>query len=138
MHFSTFECRASLTRRKGKSTIERFVQHAELYGLPRSRSFQLGERTLIPATETRGAFATIPVDVEEQLGFRFPSGYERTGAAAGAAGGSAGGDDESGASDVQTSRYVFTLMQERRPPLAGCWLLRDLLPVRDYVVFDSV
>ena len=78
--FCTYECRAALTTRKGYKdpTGDRFVQHAEVYTLLGCSEFALvAESTLIPGTPTRGALATIAVDVAEALGFRGPSGHER-------------------------------------------------------------
>jgi hypothetical protein len=65
--FTTYLCRAALTSRKGyKSGVERFVEYAELYTLLGCLSFALvGEPTIIPATQTRGALASISVDVTE-------------------------------------------------------------------------
>jgi hypothetical protein len=55
--FTTFECRAALTTRKGaRSGPDKFVEHAELWTLPGCRSFELcGDASIIPGTQTRGA-----------------------------------------------------------------------------------
>ena len=31
------------------------------------------------------------------------------------------------------TRFWFSLEQERRPPLAGCWLLKEILPLKKTV-----
>eukprot|EP00962_Isochrysis_galbana_P016263 scaffold4655_cov115-Isochrysis_galbana.AAC.6 len=31
--------------------------------------------------------------------------------------------------------YRFTLIKERRPPLDGCWLVREVLPMRHHMLF---
>lgn len=127
-HFTTYECRAALTARKGyKSGVERFVQHAMLYSLVECRSFRLvGEPTIIAGTQTRGAMASLAVDVQYDPGFRFKSGFERRAPPA---------DADDGASEGE--RYLFTLQQERRPPLAGCWLVRSLMPAREHMLFNG-
>ena len=126
-YFTTYECRASLTSRKGyKSGVEKFVEHASLFALPGCTSFQLvGEPAIIPATQTRGALASVGVDVVEQLSFRFASGFERS---------SAPTDDSQG---TRTERYLFQLAQERRPPLIGCWMLTSIMPARDHMLVNG-
>ena len=123
--FTTFECRCSLTTRKGAfSGIDKFVEHAEVYTLKGCLSFALvGEPTLIPGTMTRGAICTISVDVSEALTYRGPSGFERHAPA------------DSG--DVHTERYRFQLSQERRPPLQGCWLVTSVMPNREHMIFNG-
>lgn len=124
--FTTFECRAQLTTRKGKNTIGRFCQYAELYTLLGCMSFALvGDVTVIPATQTRGAIASIAVDVTEVLGYYGPSGFERQ---------QQRDPRESG--EVKVERYRFQLQQERRPPLAGCWLVTNILPMREHMMFN--
>lgn len=126
--FSTYECRASLTSRKGyKSGPDKFVEHVvtNLWTLVGARSFSLcGEPTVNAGTATRGAFAVAAVDVEETLGFRFASGHER-------------GQEGRGGPDTRTERYRFLLCQERRPPLTGCWTVQSVLPMRQHVIFDG-
>ena len=122
---TTFECRCALTTRKGAfSGMEKFVQHAELYTLKGCLSFAMvGEPTIIPGTMTRGAICTISVDVSEALAFRGPSGFERIRPA--------------NEGDVRTERYRFQLQQERRPPLAGCWLVTSIMPNREHMMFNG-
>jgi hypothetical protein len=123
--FATYECRAALTARKGKETVERFMKYAEspaLVALLGCRSFKLlGEPTVIVGTQTRGALATQVVVVEETLGFRFRSGHERP--------------EAERAEETRSERYLFTLTLERRPPLQGCWLVKELLPMRHHMMF---
>ena len=79
--FCTYECKAALTSRKGykDETGKNFTKHAELWTLKGCQGFRLvGESTIIPGTPTRGALAVIAVDVDEGIGFRFASGFERT------------------------------------------------------------
>ena len=136
--FTTYECRAALTSRKGyKSGVEKFVEHASLFALPGCLDFSLaGEPSVIPATQTRGALASVGVDVVEQLSFRFASGFERSSAAV----------DESEGMETRTrtedallgrERYLFQLAQERRPPLAGCWMVTSIMPAREHMLFNG-
>ena len=157
-NFCTFECRASLTAREGyKSGPERFAQKAMLWALPGCTSFgMLSEPSIIPGTQTRGAMASVAVEVCEQACFYYRSGHERGDADAGGAwvdplqrgvdggsgisssgsegggGGGGGGDgDSAGEGELRCERYLFQLTQERRPPLAGCWLVSSLMPARE-------
>ena len=142
-NFCTYECRASLTAREGyKSGPERFAQKAMLWALPGCHSFKLlGEPTLIPGTQTRGAMATLAVEVCEHASFYFRSGHEggAVGAQAwvdplqrGVEGSSDGGrEEDSDSCELRCERYLFQLTQERRPPLAGCWLVSSLMPARE-------
>ena len=66
--------------------------------------------------------ATAAVDVSEALGFRGPSGFERAMPDAG---------------DVRVERYRFELVCERRPPLAGCWLVSSIMPMREHMMFNG-
>ena len=123
--FATFECRAALTARQGKSSVERFVEYANLYSLLRCPSFSIvGEATIIAGTQTRGALASLAVDVVEPIGFRFPSGHERP-------------PSSEVQPPIRTERYQFTLSQERRPPNAGCWMVHAVLPQRMMFNGDS-
>lgn len=123
--FATYECRAALTARQGKDSVERFVQHANspaFISLLGCKSFALcGEPTLIPGTPTRGSMATVVVEVEEDLGFRYRSGLERP--------------EGERALKSTKEKFLFTLVQERRPPLQGCWLVKEVLPMRHHMLF---
>ena len=151
-NFCTFECRASLTARGGyKSGPERFAQKAKLWALPGCHSFELlGKLSMIPGTQTRGAMASVAVEVCEQASFYYRSGHERgdakgseawvdplqrgvDGGSGGGDGGSGGGEsgDNAGECELRCERYLFQLTQERRPPLAGCWLVSSLMPARE-------
>ena len=37
----------------------------------------------------------------------------------------------------QLVHYLFTMQQERRPPLAGCWLIKSIIPVREHELVRS-
>jgi hypothetical protein len=139
--FTTYACRASLTSRRGSSGgngceadcaahIENFVQEGtaslvqSLYPLMRCPAFSIGESTLVPATPTRGAIATMVVAVRVGENFRHPSGFAK-GEQAQTSLYAASSTDEEGSELVR-----FTLQQERRPPLQNCWLITEILPAR--------
>ena len=124
--FMTFECRASVTARQGARTPERFAQFASIPGfaaLVGCSAVDIPSRpTMFEAVPpTRGAMASLVVRVRERaLGRRFASGFERF--------------DDGGASDAADSeppprehRLRVVLEQQRRPPSAGCWLVREVL-----------
>ena len=166
---------AQLTGRRGCSDgPEQFAREAMLGALPGCDSFSLsGEGSFIPATQTRGAMATVMVEVSASQGFRFPSGFERTHPAKPAAAPKpaatpkpaakpvvlddkrtpdpkmseavsdndepTGGDEPAGAADAgqEVERFQFTMSQERRPPLMGCWLVKNIVSVRRYQLFGA-
>ena len=124
-NFATFECRAALTARQGKNSVERFVEYANLYSLVGCPGFSLvGDVTIIPGTPTRGALASLAVDVVEPVGFYFPSGHERP-------------PTNELQPPISTERYQFTLTCERRPPLTGCWLVQNVLPMKHHMMFNG-
>ena len=128
-YFATSECRAALTARRGIEELDRFVGHANsqaLQPLLRCSDFDVGEPILIPGTPTRGAITTFVVTVwDKTTPFRHHSGFERQ----------ANLEDcwlaEAGTSPSDRTELVrFTLQQERRPPLQGCWMVKEILPLR--------
>lgn len=77
--FATTECRYTLTGCRGRTQgREVFAKEAWLWALPGCDLFGLAETSTIPATQTRGAMATVMVEVLEAKSFRFRSGFERT------------------------------------------------------------
>ena len=126
--FSTNECRAALTARRGTDEMDAFVEHSNsqaLQPLLRCSAYDVGEPKLIAGTPTRGALCTYVVTVwETSTAFRHHSGFERR----------ANledcwlADDSTGSERAEEVR--FTLQQERRPPLQGCWLVKEILPLR--------
>lgn len=83
--------------------------------------------TLLPGTMTRGDMATVVVAVSEPGGgYRFrQSGYPRP----------AGKESTGSGTGEEEELYLFTLQKERRPPLLGCWMLKELLPMRHHMMF---
>lgn len=137
--FATYECRAALTARRGSSagnggeadcaaSLERFLGMYEeasmqaLFPLVRCPSFTIGDPTLIAATQTRGAIATLVVAIGGGEEYRYRSGFAKGEAA----------DASPYAAAAQSGEELvrFTLQQERRPPLQGCWLVSEVLPAR--------
>ena len=86
--------------------VQPFVRAAEI---------RRSEATIIAGTPTRGDMATVAVDVAIDAGFRHPSGFERR-------------DDDDGRRELL--RFGVCLQKERRPPLAGCWLVTEILDAR--------
>jgi len=130
-HFSTYECRAALTARRGKENIENFMRECTqrptqaLYPLLRCAAFTIDEPTVIAGTATRGALATVVVALHTAPGFRFPSGFERL-----RDDGVQRTRDDGERTRDEDELVRFTFQQERRPPMEGCWLLKELLPQR--------
>ena len=99
----------------------RGVREAESFVQPllRCSAFDIGEPKFIPGTPTRGALATYVVTAwDRATAFRHHSGFER----------------RTSLEDCwfaeRTEQVHFTLQQERRPPLQGCWLVKEILPLR--------
>ena len=69
-------------------------------GLANCEEFNIEEPNVIAGTPTRGALCTMIVKVKCRDAIPMPS-----------------------------RRFLWTLQQERRPPLAGCWLIREVLAV---------
>ena len=146
-NFCTYECRASLTAREGyKSGPERFAQKANLWALPGCHSFEmLGDPTLIAGTQTRGAMATVAVEVCEHACYYFRSGHEGADASEawvdplqrGIESSEHASSRSEGGSELRCERYLFRLTQERRPPLQGCWLVSSLMPAREMYLSDG-
>jgi len=124
---------------------------AALVGLLRCASFKLlGDVTLLPGTLTRGDMATVIVAVSEPVGYRFKqSGFARPSRAEQPRWASwiqgdglsrelehgALGEDDGVSEHVEAELYRFTLVKERRPPLGGCWLIKEIMPMRHHMLF---
>ena len=72
-----------------------------------------------PAKVPRGALATQVVTVVEERGFRTSAGLERK-------------PEDQG---THSEDYLFTLQQERRPPLAGCWMVKEMIMMKHHMIF---
>lgn len=108
-----------MTARKGGDTVERFCKYGELSPALQpfmgAQRIELGNATLTPGTMTRGALASFPVLVfgADALGIQHSSGFIR---------------QEFG--DPPQTNMVIRLEQQRRPPLQGCWLVKEVLDIR--------
>ena len=152
--FATCECRATLTGRPEHlyDGPETFVHEALLWGLPGCDQFAfIDSSPEIPATATRGAMATVTVQCVENVGYRFRSGFPRH---AGEPYEPEHPEYEAGRAEASPSPvesyarvpepvsmshaastddqqravlYKFTLAQERRPPLTGCWMIQSIV-----------
>lgn len=118
--FFTWECRKTVTARKGGDTISNFCK----YGLlsPALQPFMgastiiVGEETITPAKPPlRGSIASFPILIKtaDVLSVRYMSGM-----------------DKNGVSLPPEIQMVLRLEQQRRPPMQGCWLVREVLDVR--------
>ena len=118
--FMTFECRASVTGRQGARTPERFAEYANIPGfaaLVRCSSVEITSNTTVfPAKPPmRGALASLRVSAfERALGDRYASGHLRA-------------DIPFSTPPPREHNLRIVLEQQRRPPLAGCWLVREIL-----------
>uniref|UniRef100_A0A7S2XKT3 Uncharacterized protein n=1 Tax=Attheya septentrionalis TaxID=420275 RepID=A0A7S2XKT3_9STRA len=119
--FFTWECRKAVTARQGGDTVERFCQYGLLSPalqpmMGATRIVVGDDGTLTPGTPTRGALYSFPITVygASNLKFQYSSGHLREGI-----------HTESPRTDL-----VLRLEQARRPPLTGCWLVREILDVR--------
>ena len=118
--FFTWECRKVVTARRGGDTVERFCQHGLLS--PALQPFMgayridIGNVTLTPAQPPlRGALASFPIVIQGAPIFsaQHMSGMERNGVGI-----------------PPETHMVMRLEQQRRPPMQGCWLVREVLDVR--------
>lgn len=117
--FCTFEAKSALTARRGARTMERFMKYATspaFAKLVNARSFEILEETLIAGTPTRGDMASIIVAVDD---------WESDGVA-----------DEYGEHE-DARRFRWLLQQERRPPLEGCWLVREVISLDEQYLFNG-
>jgi len=153
-HFTTPQGRVSIapppprSGLQGGVSLEYWMDNAAssaLGALTFCSSFKLvGEPQITPATNTRGQFATILVEVgnspledesDKRAALRVlanaPDSFlEEVQAIV-----------RSGSMDLPVppvenqikTRFWFSLEQERRPPLAGCWLLKEILPLKKTV-----
>ena len=121
----TFECRKAVTARQGASTVERFVEYGRLspalMPFMHCEALRWGRPTVTPATTTRGALASFPVEILRGKGIRHASGFQRA---------DVNPDDVRDDEDYTSTRFVVRIQQQRRPPLQGCWLISEVLDVR--------
>jgi len=120
--FMTWECRKAVTARQGADTVERFVEYGSrspmllpLIGAASLNVQRKEDVAVIPGTPTRGAMCTVRVDA-----WCMTYGASLSD--------SVGGGSDS--AELSATTYAVQLQQERRPPMSGCWLIRDLVDVR--------
>lgn len=118
--FLTWECRKTVTARMGGDSVERFMKYGErspaLQPFMGATRLEWGEGTHTPATLHRGELISFPVAIHGSSTFQFQhsSGFIRP-----------------GISDAPpVTEMVVRMERERRPPLQGCWLIREVLDVR--------
>lgn len=118
--FFTWECRKIITARQGGDTAERFGTYGALS--PALQPFMgasrivVGEGTLSPGTATRGDIISFPLTVHcaPVMAFQHSSGLIR----------------DRIRKSPPVLRMAMRLEKARRPPLQGCWLIREVLDVR--------
>jgi hypothetical protein len=118
--FFSWECRKLVTARRGGDTVDRFIEHGllspALQPFMGAQRVDIGEGTLTPPRPPlRGALVSFPIVIHGAYIFsvKHMSGMERQGVAA-----------------PPATHMVMRLEQQRRPPMQGCWLVRELLDVR--------
>ena len=123
-NFCSWECRKAATARRGADTLDRFVEFSDVL-LPFLNAVKVAvEKTpegikVTPGTPTRGALCFVRVNAYTSK-MVVPGGE--------------GNEDD--ASLVPTS-FVVQLQQERRPPLQGMWLIREITDVRHAFAGDA-
>jgi hypothetical protein len=125
--FLTWECRKTVTARRGADAVERFVLFGSL--APALQPFMgasyisLGEPTYLPAQPpSRGAIMSFPILIRghPSLCRQHPSGLQRSGIT----------------KSPPETKMVMRLEQQRRPPNLGCWLVREILDIRHVFAGD--
>lgn len=117
--FLTWQCRDAVVSSRTATPIE-FRKRAALSPVLQpfmgATKIQLGKRTMSPGTATRGDIVSYPVVVHgaKVSAFQHKSGLIRDRVAAG----------------PPRVDMVIRLEKARRPPLAGCWLVRDIVDIR--------
>lgn len=107
--FSSDQCRAALG-----GSFKEFTEYAQnptfqyLITTPSYHLVSLGP--IIPGTAHRGSMQTILMEVENKLEDE---------------------DDDDSASTTTPRRFLWTLRQERRPPRQDCWLIHEVLYVKN-------
>ena len=79
----------------------------------------LGEPTVIPPTQTREGLATVKIEVNPRTSSRLLSRLSSSSASVER---SLAADGEA---PLPPRQFVLSLEQQRRPPLQGCWLLKE-------------
>lgn len=113
--FMTLEARVSASgagRQLENRGVDLFVERGGLF--PSLRPFigasklEFGEVTIIPATQTRGAMASVSVKVvfSPLTATRHPCGIPREAVV-----------------ELPESAFAIRMQQQRRPPLSGAWLI---------------
>jgi hypothetical protein len=107
--FSSDQCRAAL----GGSFMEftEYAQNPTFQYLITSPSYSLVSiGPIIPGTAHRGSMQTVLMEIDSKMNEN---------------------DDTSSSSETARRRFLWTLQQERRPPLQDCWMIREVLYVKN-------
>jgi hypothetical protein len=118
-HFSSDNCRAALG-----GSLDRFSQYAEnpiFAYLVHCVAYDIvSVGPLIQGTATRGAMQTVLLDAHQRQ--HYPKNHPPRGAT---------GETSTTTHQEATKRFLWTLQQERRPPRQGCWLIREVIYVKN-------
>ena len=125
--FFSWECRKAVTARQGGDSLERFVEHGKrspaLQPFMGAHRIHLGEGTYTPPPTPphRGAMVSFPIVLHSAPIFsvHHMSGMNRT-----------------GVTTPPELHMVMRLEEQRRPPMQGCWLVREVLDVRHFFAGD--
>ena len=93
--------------------MERFVEYASSPAfscIVNCRDFEVSLPRITPGTQTRGPMATVMVQVR---------GWQDDG------------------SEEEGQRVRWTLEEQRRPPLSGCWMVREVIAMQDWFLFNG-
>lgn len=127
-HYLTYECRKSVTARRGGDTVEAFCRHGLLspalqpFMGARRVEIDAGNATVTPGTITRGDLVSIPVTIYggDVLAFQHPSGMIK----------------DTVGQESTVNRMIIRLEKVRRPPMSDCWLIREIMDVRHFFAGD--
>ena len=125
--FFSWECRKAVTARQGGDSLERFVEHGKrspaLQPFMGAHRIYLGEGTYTPPPTPphRGAMVSFPIVLHSApiYSLHHMSGMNRT-----------------GVTTPPERHMVMRLEEQRRPPMQGCWLVREVLDVRHFFAGD--
>lgn len=126
--FFTWMCRKVVTARQGGDTVERFMQYGELS--PALQPFmgatriEVGDGTFTSGSNTRGDLMSYLVTIHGSTAncLQHSSGFVKDGIS----------------STPPVTNIVVRLERNRRPPMQGCWLIREVMDVNQAFAGDKI
>jgi hypothetical protein len=126
--FSSDRCRAA-----NGGSLEKFIQYASnpVFGfLTDASSYSiLSVGPIIPSTLNRGAMQTVLMEACQTRFTKTETPSPRATVEPSAAPSSSNGPTN----QPERKRFLWTLQQERRPPLQGCWMIHEVIYVRNAI-----